>query len=195
VFWKGIQVARHIFLDFGGIIGNQITLCFLKRLSDRGRRPAASVTQLCLSITRHIITCQYGFALITHHHIPLLSIMRQCMLLWKKNAYCHESLLSYLTIMLFPYIYHNPCRHHVSYWGRDFVTCVFYELDVEPRRCCRWGRLLCFQPGRSAILWHCFTSSHERQFLISPHPMLSLQPWFFYTCGTIKLNFFVIMIF
>jgi hypothetical protein len=59
---------------------------FLERLSEvGGLGDAIAFTVLPLS---HVnmddydlqITLQYGFALITHHYVPLLSNIRQCML-------------------------------------------------------------------------------------------------------------------
>jgi hypothetical protein len=87
-FGKGYKQYCMFFMGFWGIIGNQIMLCcFWKVLAIKvgGLVDAVVFTALPLS---HInmddydlqITRQYGFALITHHYVPLLSNTRQCML-------------------------------------------------------------------------------------------------------------------
>jgi hypothetical protein len=112
---------------------------------------------------------------ITHHYIPFLSIMRQCMLPWKKNACCRESHLSYLSITLLPY---NHTIHVCTtfYWGQDFLTCVFYE---RPR----------------GVLWHHFSQLREAavNFSSPPHCRCSLD--FLDMCGTIKIFFLLLWFF
>jgi hypothetical protein len=66
------------FKGFWGIIGKQITLCFfLKDLATEvsGLGDTVVLTTLQnyhMSIWITMITLQYGFALITHHYVPLL---------------------------------------------------------------------------------------------------------------------------
>jgi hypothetical protein len=81
-------VACFFGRGFGGIISNQITLCFLEGLAIKvgSLGDAVAFTTLPSSDVNMDdydlqITRQYGFALITHHYVPLLPNTRQCMLL------------------------------------------------------------------------------------------------------------------
>jgi hypothetical protein len=114
------------------------------------------------------------------------------MLSWKKIACCCNSLLSYPSIILIPYVNHNPCMHYVFYWGRGFLTCVlFYEYPTSSQgaavdkgtRCASNQQVgqrfsdTVFSPAARGIYWFLLTLT------------LLLQPWFLATCDTIKIFF------
>jgi hypothetical protein len=114
---------------------------------------------------------QYGFVLITHYYVPFIPS--------SVDACYRKSHLSYQWIMLLSYVNHNPYMHHVSYWGQGFLPCVFIRApDVERRHYCRWGsHCASNQIGYDSMTP--FFPNRERQLLISPHPTLLLQHWFF----------------
>jgi hypothetical protein len=112
------------------------------------------------------------------------------MLSWKKNACCCESCLSYPSITLIPYVNHNPCIHHVFYWGRGFLTCVLFtsarrrakvllltgvHIALPTRSVSDSPTRIFFSPAARGCYWFLLTLT------------LLLQPWFLDTCGTKKI--------
>jgi hypothetical protein len=81
----------RVFLEgvFLQIIGNQIMLCFWKGLAIEAgglgdttafRALPVAISYVNLDDYDLRITREYGFTLITHDYVPLLSITRQCIL-------------------------------------------------------------------------------------------------------------------
>jgi hypothetical protein len=123
-------------------------------------------------------------------------LKEDCMLLW--ITCCCGSRLSYLSITLIPYVNHNPCMHHVFYWGWGFLTCILFTsarrrakaLLLTGAHIALPTRSVSDSPTREVATVFSPAATGSYWFLLTL--TLLLQPWFLDTCSTIKIYFIMI---
>jgi hypothetical protein len=115
--------------------------------------------------------------------------MHQCMLPWKKMNvvvnhvyHIHQSRCSRTS--------HNPSMHHKSYWGRGFLTCVFYERPTSSQGTAVDRGVYCASNQVCQRFCHTVFPKRERQLLIFTHPHVVVTSFIFEdTCDNIKIFF------